>query len=193
MEKGERFPKGRQSSVNVLFLRFADRANFGGNILPFIHARTYVVVPTLFFIFLMSIKLTGCPTDPFIRFKPQNQGIHGLYVEQKRRSTDFEAQKLRRGRSGGCHTVNDLQLDLQPLVQVSILKRLKQVKSCNFPFLPSFIIQSGVISKKELSVYETMLAPCLSVFFFNQRLYCCQCQNMNPAPLVYTIIECVSM
>ena len=44
--------------------------------------------------------LTYRPDRPFHIFKPQYQDIDEIYVVQERRATDFEAQKLRKSRSG---------------------------------------------------------------------------------------------
>ena len=40
------------------------------------------------------------PTDPFTILVPQDQEIGQFYVGQERYATDFEAPKLRKGRSG---------------------------------------------------------------------------------------------
>ena len=56
-------------------------------------------------IYLLSGKIQiktqhNTPTDPFTISEPRDQEIVDFYVVQDRRTTDFEAQKLRKGRSG---------------------------------------------------------------------------------------------
>ena len=45
------------------------------------------------------------PTGPFTNFEPQDQEIGEFYVIQERRTTNFEAQKLWKGRLGSFHSV----------------------------------------------------------------------------------------
>ena len=40
------------------------------------------------------------PTDPFTIFEPEHQDISKNYVVRERHTTEFEAQKLEKGRSG---------------------------------------------------------------------------------------------
>ena len=42
--------------------------------------------------------MLSLPTGPFTIFEPYDQEIGDFYVAQKRRRTDFEASKLRKGR-----------------------------------------------------------------------------------------------
>ena len=47
-----------------------------------------------------TLPVTQLPNRPFYYFEPQNQEIGDVYVVQERWTTDFEAPKLSKGRSG---------------------------------------------------------------------------------------------
>ena len=52
--------------------------------------------------YLGLASMARCPTDPFTVLGPCDQDFSELYAVQERDTTDFEAPKLWKGRSGGC-------------------------------------------------------------------------------------------
>ena len=54
--------------------------------------------------FSPTSSLAGIPTDPFTIFKPENPSIDDSELNKVHRPTDFEALKLRKGRSGCTHS-----------------------------------------------------------------------------------------
>ena len=75
-----------------------------------------------------------CPTDPFPILEPRNPSIDKVYVALKRRSTDFEALKLWRGRSWIWNNWHEFR-QIYPAVFVFLIKRKEKDNSLEYYFL----------------------------------------------------------